>query len=216
MLLRAAATAAFFAVSFSALAADSGPYVYGGIGIAHSKRQSQADKALFNSGITALDSHADDNDTSYKLQGGYRFNRYLSIEGGYVDFGRYNYKAASSAPVIATRDGHVGTDAWNAGVVGTLPIGDRFALSAKLGAFRYDLEYHCTGTGITCRNPKRDDHGNRLYYGVAADWNAIGNWFLRAEYEVFQNVGERFNTTGTTGTSRADIKVGTLGLGYRF
>ena len=198
------------------IAADNGFYGYGSLGQASTNRKSQVDATITGAGITAFSSQADETDTTYKIQAGWRFNPYFAVEGGYVDLGKYSYHARSTAPVVATRDGNLKTDAWNIGLVGSLPINESFSLFANGGVFSYTTKFTYTGTGIACPNQNRSERGAPLYYGVGAAWNVTPNWFLRAEYEVYKNIGERFNTNGTTGTSRADVKLGSIGVGYRF
>lgn len=147
---------------------------------------------------------------------GWQANRYLALEAGYVDFGKFRYQATVTAPVAATREGYVATTAWTLGAVATLPVGERFSLLAKGGLAAYDLKFHCAGSGIACVAPERRERGTPLFYGVGLAWNISPSWFLRAEYEVFQKVGEAFNIDGTTGTSRSDVHMSTIGLGYRF
>lgn len=200
-----------------ALAADTGLYLYGSAGWTDTAgRKAQADTTITNLGITAFTSSADEKDKGYKLQAGYRFNRYLGIEGGYADLGKYTYNAASTAPVVATRAGKGTIDAWTLAAVGSLPVGQSLALIGKLGVASYKLKFRCDGTGIACTNPDRRDRDTTPYYGVGLEWAFAPAWFLRGEYEVVQKVGESFNAAGTTGTSRADLKMGSIGVGYRF
>lgn len=45
---------------------------------------------------------------------------------------------------------------------------------------------------------------------------AATSWFVRAECEVFEKIGDLFNSNGTQGTTRADVKMRSVGVGYRF
>lgn len=199
-----------------AQAADTGLYGYVSAGQAESDRKNEADGALRNAGITAMTSSADDTDTGYKLQLGYQLNRNFAVEGGYVKLGKFNYKAASTAPIVATRDVDTDIDGWNIGVVGRLFFSEQFAAFGKLGALYSETNYNCRGAGIDCTNPNRTAKETTAYYGLGLDWNFSRNWFARTEYEVFTDVGESLNSTGTTGTTRADVKMGSIGVGYRF
>lgn len=203
------------ATSLAAAAADNGFYAYGAYGWSESNRKAQTDTAIVNSGVTAFTSSADDSDTGYKLQGGYRFNQFVAIEGGYVNLGKYTYDGVATVPV-ATRQGSVKADGWNVAAVGSLPVSSSFALIGRLGVVASEAKYHCAGTGIACFDPDRSHRDTALNYGIGADWNFTGNWFARAEYEVYKDVGSSFSTTGTSGTSKADIKMGSIGVGYRF
>lgn len=199
-----------------AVAAENGWYAYGAAGWADTKgRKAQVDTTITNLGVTAFTSQADETDTGYKLQFGYRFNRNFAVEGGYMDLGRYSYDAVATVPV-ATRTGSGDIDAWNLTAVGSLPLTERLAVIGKLGAAAHNLKFHCAGTGIACVNPDRKASGTSLHYGVGVEWAFSPNWFARGEYEVVQKVGDAFNSTGTSGTSREDVKLGSIGIGYRF
>lgn len=216
MLPLSLATAALFGAAAPAFAADNGFYVYGSAGLTDTGgRKSQADATIVNAGVTTFTSSADEKDRGYKAQLGYRFNRYFAVEGGYMDLGRYTYHAVATVPV-ATRDGKGPMDGWNLLAVGSLPLNDQFSLIGKLGVAAQRMKFHCEGTGIACTNPERSANGTSLQYGAGVEWAFTPNWFVRGEYEVVQKIGESFNANGTTGTSRADLKMGSVGVGYKF
>jgi len=204
------------AVATNALADTTGLYAYAAAGRTDSDRKAQADTVITNLGITAFTSSADAGDSGYKLQIGYRFNRHLALEGGYVDLGRSSYRANSTAPIVATRTGYVETDGWSLAAVGRLPLTASLALTGKLGLLAYDLQFRCFGGAGICGNPVRGDSGVKPTYGLGLDWDLGANWFARAEYEVYRNIGSRFDTLGSTGTSQADIALASIGIGYRF
>lgn len=201
----------------NALAADTGYYGYLSAGQSKSDRKAETDNAIINSGVaaSALSSSADVTDTAWKLQVGYRFNRNFAVEGGYVDLGKFTYDASATVP-SATRQGDVRIDGWNIGLVGYLPFSDSVTGFARLGAFDYKLDYTCAGTGIPCVDPNRTDRDIAPNYGLGLDFNFGKDWFARAEYEVFSNVGEAFNRNGSTGTTSEDVQFASVGVGYRF
>ena len=133
-----------------------------------------------------------------------------------MNLGKYSYHAASTAPIVATRDGSIKVDGWNLGLVGTLPVNADFSLFAKAGLLSYKIDYHCEGTGISCSNPERSDKGTPAYYGIGVAWEFTDRWFARMGYEIFKEIGEAFNSTGTTGTTKDDITLVSVGLGYHF
>ncbi|MGR5456944.1 outer membrane beta-barrel protein, partial [Vibrio alfacsensis] len=66
-----------FATSAFAGATDSGFYVGGGFGLMESKLENQ-DKSIFPTF---------DGERSWRIYGGYAFNRIVSLEGGYTNYG---------------------------------------------------------------------------------------------------------------------------------
>lgn len=201
--------------SASALATDTGFYGYLSAGQSQSDRKAEADRALTGAGATAFTSSMDDTDTAWKIQAGYRFNKNLAIEGGYAQLGELAYRAAITSPVAETGVVTLDIDGWNLDVVGRLPFNDSLTGFAKVGAFVYKLDYQCTGT-VYCGTASRSASGTRLHYGLGVDYVFSSNWFARAEYEVLAKVGDSMSADGTTGTSQEDVRLGSVGVGYRF
>ncbi|MDD5242096.1 MAG: outer membrane beta-barrel protein [Sulfuricella sp.] len=199
-----------------AQAADTGFYGYLSAGQSKSARKAESDQALTGSGATAFTSSYDDTDTGYKLQAGYRINKNLAVEGGYADLGKFTYNTNVTAPLATTGVVTLKVDGWNVGVVGRLPFSETVTGFAKLGAFAYNVDYACTRTGTVCTNPTRTASGTSANYGAGVDFNFASNWFARAEYEVFTRVGDTMNATGSTGTTRADVDMASVGIGYKF
>lgn len=205
--------------SASAHAADSGFYGYASLGQSQSDRKAESDRALTGAGATAFTSSMDDTGTAWKIQAGYRFNKNLAIEGGYAKLGEMSYRATITAPSAAAGVVKVDTDGWNLDLVGRLPFSDSLSGFAKLGAFAYELDYQCSiisGTYSCGTAASRSASGTSFHYGLGLDYAFAGNWFARAEYEVIADVGDPLNATGTTGTSQEDVRMGSVGVGYRF
>lgn len=211
--LALATLVAGFAVS--AQAGDSGFYGSLSVGQSKSDRKAEADRALTGAGATAFTSSIDDTATAWKLQAGYRFNKHLAIEGGYVKLGEFAYNATITAPFTDAGTVTLDTDGWNLDLVGRLPFNDSLSGFAKLGAFAYNLDYQCTRT-VSCGSASRSASGTTFHYGLGVDYAFAGKWFARAEYEVFTKVGDPMSATGATGTSREDVRLGSVGVGYRF
>ena len=195
--------------------AEGNWYVLGATGVTNtSGRTAQSDAAVSTLGAVAFTSQGDETDRGHKLQLGYHLSPSLAVEGGYMDLGRFTYSA--DMPTVATRAGNLKMSAWNLNVVGTYPLGAQFSVFGKLGVAAHRTKFHCEGTGIACVNPSRKASGTSLHYGVGVEWAFSPNWFARAEYEVVRKVGDSFNTGGTTGTTQADVTLGSIGIGYRF
>lgn len=213
--VRLSLAALLAAISLGAVAADQGFYTYASAGWTQSDRKAETDRAIAGAGASVFTSTADDEDTGYKVVGGYRVSTHLSVEAGYVNLGKYKYQGVATVPV-ATRGGYVKADGWTLGVVGSLPVTEKIAIFGKLGLVNYDLKYHCGGTGFVCHRENSSKNDTTLFYGAGADWSFTKDWFARAEYEVYEDIGSSFNYNGTKGTSKADVHLGSVGLGYRF
>jgi len=112
----------------------------------------------------------------WKVYTGYQFNKYLGVEGGYVNL---NDMTARTGSVTTNID----TDAWALGAVATYPLTDKFSVMGKLGA-AYMLADVDTknGTALTVRT---GDDSYEPNYGVGVSYALLDNLNLRAEWERF-------------------------------
>lgn len=196
--------------------AASDYYIYAGAGQTQSDRKGEVDATIDNLGITAFTSSYDDTDPGFKLQGGWQVNKTFAVEGGYLDFGKFIYSADATAPITATRDGFVEADGWNIGLVARKELNKTISVFGKAGVLRYNIDYRCEGTGIACTNPNRSDSGTNPFYGIGLAWHFKPDWFFRAEYEIFSDIGGAFDSDGSNGTTKADIDFAGIGIGYQF
>ena len=170
-------TAALF-ISSSALAGkDSGFYVGGSIA------SSQFDSSQNDFGI-------DDDDTSYKIFGGYNFGWVpmfdVAAEASYVDFGKFG---ATSGDDEFTGES-TGIMASGLGAINFGPIG----LFGKVGYVNWDSDFSGFDTS-------GDDSGSDGAYGLGARVQ-IGSLSVRAEYEIFElgNVDVDYTSIGASFT----------------
>lgn len=95
---------------------------------------------------SAMRTTFDSRDTGFRLYGGFRMTPYLSVEGGYVGLGRIGVRRSVdrecvvAQPVCISRTvtqyGNLRAGGWTLGLVGEIPIGHSFALSARAGLIR--------------------------------------------------------------------------------
>lgn len=78
----------------------------------------------------------DDDDTGWKVLAGYRFNKYLSLEGAYVDFGRPSDTFDASG---SSGDFTAHLSGFSPQLIGTMPLGP-VELSAKVGVYFIDID----------------------------------------------------------------------------
>jgi OOP family OmpA-OmpF porin len=138
----------------------------------------------------------DDNDTAWKLFGGYQFHRNFSVEGGYFDLGRYDY--GYTAPGGAGNSRYQGL---NLDLVGSVPFSDRFSAFARLGAAWTRARSEFGGSSQTER-----DWGPKV--GLGLEYALTQQLAVRGEWERYR-VRDAFR-------GRGDIDVASIGLVYRF
>jgi OOP family OmpA-OmpF porin len=148
--------------SLAALAQESRPYLGGALG--QSKFKEWCDPTL---------AACDDKDSTWKLFGGYRFNRYFAVEGSYVDWGEVTATTTTGERVAA--DQH----SYGIAAVGSLQIGPQFTVFGKLGLLRTEQETR----RITPPASSRERKETELHYGLGVRYSLTKNWGLRAEWE---------------------------------
>lgn len=150
------------ALSAHALPALAGGYI--GIGVGEATIDVCNDLEAYGA------TRCDDNDTGYKLFGGYEFHQYLAVEGTYADYG----EVKASAPGFV-----VGAEATSlaVSVKGEYQVTDSLGLFAKLGVARWDAEVSVAGLGDT------DDDGSGSTWGIGAQYPLTDKVGVRAEWE---------------------------------
>jgi long-chain fatty acid transport protein len=137
---------------------------YGGLGIGQSNYQD-----------VDMDS-ANTRTEGWKVYAGYQFNKYLGVEGGYVNL---NDMTGFTGAVVTNID----TDAWALGAVLSYPVTDKFSVMGKLGA-AYMLADIKTKNGAALTVTTGDD-SYEPNYGVGVSYALLDNLSLRAEWERF-------------------------------
>ena len=152
----------------------SGLYVGGGFG-------------QFNAGIDDVDDvddtvdNWDDDDTAYKIFGGYRPNRFLAFELDYINLGEPSGAVVPGFNVDASVDGFAPY------VVGTLPLGPHFEVYGRLGYYFYDANVG-RENGLNNR-VEFDEESEDLVYGAGIGANVGEKLNLRFEYEKYDLQG---------------------------
>lgn len=169
--------------------AQAGPYVGGALG--QSKFKEWCDTG---GSTTATLASCEDTGTSWKLLGGYRFNRYLSAEATYIDWGE-----VTATVVAGTQRAQVAATQKSYGLAGvaSLPLGERFEVFGKLGFLQHDVE-----TRRVSPNPntmERDE--TEAHYGLGMKYAFTKNWAVRGEWET---------------TDKLKVELLSIGGEYRF
>jgi len=181
-----------------ARSADTGFYIGGALG------QSQAKDACDPSGL-GFSGGCDDKDGTWKIFGGYNFNRNLAVELGYVDFGEFNATGSTALGLPATAS--VEAQAIELLAIGSFPITQQLYAYVKGGAFRWDAD---SRVAIGAVSAATGDDGTDWTVGLGLRYDFTRNVGARIQYQRYNNVGN----AGSTGNS--DIDQWTIGVMYRF
>lgn len=185
-------TAAAFALPASAqMRMPGGSSLYAGVNLGQSKLNIQCDLP----GVTC-----DDNDTAFKLYGGYQINANFAAELGYADLG----KATISGPGGTDK---LGATAWDLTALLRAPIGGSgFSVFGRLGGYAGDVKL----SGVD--NGKKSSTG--LTFGFGGEYDFARNLGVRAEWQRYSKMKARNDATGAE--DDGDVDALTLGVLYRF
>ncbi len=194
--------------SSTAMADDTG--WYGGANIGRSSAtidDARITSGLAGTGLATTSIANRDRDTGYKIYGGYQFNRYLGLEGGYFDLGRFGFTANTLPP--GTLNGNIRLRGFNLDAVGMLPLSEKFSALGRIGINNAQARDSFTGTGavnVTNPNPSKRETNYKL--GVGVQYALNDALAIRAEVERYR-VNDAIANKG-------HVDVVSVGLVYSF
>ena len=203
-------TMAALAVAWSprAIAEDAGWYVGFGAGQSRAKiDDGRISGGLLADGFTTTSITNDDSHFGFKVFGGYAFNRYIALESGYFDLGRFGFWA-DTVPAGTLR-GNIKIRGGNFDVVGSVPIGEKFSLFARGGLNYANSKDTFAGTGsVTVINPSPRKWAANYKFGVGAEYDFTRYVGMRIE-------AERYRIDDAVG-NKGDVDLFSAGLVFRF
>ena len=137
-------------------------------------------------GLSAV-SERGSGDTGFVINGGYRFNRYLAVEIGYLDGGEPSFQKTSTVNISQE------TEAFEATAVGLLPFLKIWEVYMKGGAAFWDASSQQTFgsmTGETAASRLIDKDGIDFLLGVGFGVTVWKKLHLRFEYQAFRTDDE--------------------------
>src|SRR6202041_1805257 len=149
---------------------DAGWYVGANLGDSRAKiDDARITSNLLSEGFAVTALNDDDHHFGYKLFGGYQFNKYFALEGGYFDLGKFGFTANTLPPGALT--GNLNAKGGNLDAVGILPFTDKFAAFARFG-FQYpDTSDHFAGYGaVIVEDPHRSDDALSYKFGFGLQY----------------------------------------------
>ena len=187
-------SAAALFIAGAANAKDSGWYLGAGVGQVDYDSpisESEADANLAYNGITGTTS-IDDTDTGWKLFGGYQINRNFALELGYVNLGEFGLDIDFTAPVAGSANASIEVDGFALSGLGILPIGDKFGVFGRVGAYAWEANADATVSvsGIGTVSLSDDEDGTDFFYGIGAKYDFMENFGARVEWERYDIDGD--------------------------
>jgi OOP family OmpA-OmpF porin len=207
------ATVATLAVTLSPTAfADDGNDAGWYVGVNAGQSRATLDDAritagLLSGGLTTTSISDDNSHLGFKVFGGYAFNRYFALEGGYFDLGQFGF-TANTTPAGSLR-GDIKLKGGNIDLVGSVPLGDKFSLFARAGLNYAEAKDSFRGTGLVgVLNPSPQKSAANYKFGVGAEYDFTRAFGIRIE-------AERYRIDDAVG-NKGDIDLYSVGLVYKF
>jgi len=166
------------------------------------------DSALTANGATGLSSSDSGSGNQWRLQGGYRFNPYLAVEAGYIDFGKVDYTASYTG---GSAQGSLKAGGVDMAVLVGVPLGDSFSVFGKVGGVEASVKSNLTASApAALASGDASTHVLRPLLGVGAIYKLTDNVDVRGDYDYVSGLGD----SGKTG--KMDVNLFSLGLAYNF
>ncbi|WP_345970684.1 OmpA family protein [Sulfurimonas sp. HSL1-6] len=162
---------------------------------------------------TVINSTIDENAFGLKLFGGYLFNDFFAIEGGYFNLGELSFKHDTSTG--ETYKGTAKTQGLNADVVGHLPILSQLTAFARLGVMYAEVskDYSYSGGTLYVNGVAKDmspsQWGAGLKVGLGVQYDFTPRLGVRGEWEGYHMEEDASN-------SGLDMSLWSVGVVYRF
>lgn len=179
----------------AALAQDESHYYFGIAGGASQAKIDQPGitRRLGDNGLTVNGFTADNRDKTYRIFGGYQFNRHFGVEAGYFNLGKFGYSATTTP--AGRLDGQIKLDGPHLDLVGTLPMTDRLSLRARVGVHGARARDQFTGSGavgVLNANPSKTEANYKI--GAGLQYAFSPGFVMRGEldrYRVNDAVGNK-------------------------
>jgi opacity protein-like surface antigen len=201
----------------AALAATPGAAVaqagwYAGLTLGASDANMNADVVAVT-GATSTNFVSDQRDPGVQVFAGYRFNRYLAVEGGFAWLGEFQATNQVTAPTTGALNADIRVIGLFVDALAILPIGEQFAAYAKVGVLGSETRTFRSTSGTVTPAPGTNTNAStdeaNLSYGVGVQWDFAKNVTLRAEWKRFVDVGD-------ANTGEFDLNLYSVGLLFRF
>jgi OOP family OmpA-OmpF porin len=149
----------------------------------------------------------DSSDMGFRLFGGYRFHPRFALEAGANMLGTVNASTSEAVDLAAL----------DLSVLGSWPIGNRFALQGRLGAYYGNMAANAVSVPVPAVFPPpppppergwKEGDNTGVTYGLGASYDLTDQATLRFEWQRFKNLGG--------GGPTLDVDLFSIGALHRF
>lgn len=182
-------------------------YVGGQFGSARSDVSAGAiDAALQQQGYAVTSDVSDKSRDAWRLYAGYQLTDWLGIEAGYSDLGdvKVDFSGAIADVGQFLIDANAlqppSAEGFDLTAMARLPLGSRFSVHARAGAFFWDARYDTRN--VDGQAVRRKDDGVSALAGVGAEMKLAERWSLGAEFTRYGVDGDHVDFGGVGVTFR--------------
>ncbi|MBI3714938.1 MAG: outer membrane beta-barrel protein [Betaproteobacteria bacterium] len=163
-------------------------------------------------GFTSAQTDNDTRGDAWRAFGGYQLHRYVALEAGWTDLGRFGFR--SSVTPAGSLEERFSVKGFDAGVVGRWPVTEHIHLLARAGVFRAERKASFAATGsvdlLAGTVNMRTQKSSKSTFGAGADVDLTPHFTVRGEWARYRGLGDDL----LQGSSNIDTY--TIGLIYRF
>jgi OOP family OmpA-OmpF porin len=187
---------------------DSGWYIGGSAGQSRAKIDDPGiTDSLLAAGITTTMIKDNDRRFGYKFYGGYEFNKYIALEAGYFDLGRFGFTANTVPGGGLTGESKI--NGANLDAVVMLPFTRKFSAFGRVGYnYAYAKDTFVGYAPVIVQDPDRMQHSGNYKFGGGLQFLFTPSVGMRLE-------AERYRVEDGVG-NKGDIDLFSAGLVYRF
>lgn len=163
---------------------------------------------------TAFSSSVDDTFNGYGFYGGYRFNRHLAVEGGYMNLGSFKYRARSmgligNLPANAQFNYDGQTSGITVSALGVWPLSYRWEVYGRggvlFGSNTASLYYADSVQGSS--RGQFSENSVDMLAGIGTSFTVLEIYDLHLEYMRVFDAGDKAIGEGDTDTISVGISV---------
>lgn len=187
--------------------ANSAWYIGAGIGRSRgSIDQDRLTRSLSANGASVTAFSTDERDTGYKLFVGKQLNRYLALELGYFDLGKFSFNSTTSGN--GAFNGEAGFRGANLDLLAQLPLSERLSLLGRVGANYAKASTHFSGNRLNAvTGPNPSERKLNAKAGLGLEYKLSEALALRGEVE-------RYRVNDAVG-NRGDVDLLSVSLVYK-
>jgi len=167
--------------------------IYGGLGVGVAKANFESGDFVAPAGTTSSENQHEAGGKGFI---GWRFHRYVAVEGGYYNLGKFDVDY--NGPGLSGKSTHK-VDGWGLSAIGIAPVAPNFSFFGRVGAFNGKVNTSVSGT-TPANLLTTEDRRTALLLGGGVQWDINSRWALRGEYENYGEIGD-----STTGQLRTDM-----------